>query len=615
MKILLGLLVACVAFGQPSVEYRLRFPNALHHEVEVKAYFRGCAQPLLEVLMSRSSPGRYALHEFAKNVYEFGAMSEAGETLAVTRPNPYGWTVETKGAGTVVVRYTVFGDHADGTYAGIDETHAHLNLPATLVWAHGFENAPAKVTFEIPTRSGWKVATQLKPEADGTWSAPNLEWLMDSPVELSAHAVAKWKVEEQEFRMAVHTHGSDEAIKTLAKKSQAVVLEAEGVFGGLPKFDHGTYTFLVDYLPYVFGDGMEHRDSTSISGPVALKDAPEEGLGTVAHEFFHAWNVRRIRPRSLEPFDFERANMCGELWFAEGFTSYYGPLTIKRAGLSTLDEFAGEVGGGLNRVLNSPGHELFSVVEMSDQAPFVDAARSIDATNFRNTFISYYTYGAALAFGLDLRIREQFPGKSLDDWMRTMWKRHPDIEAPYALDDLESSLAEATGSREFADEIFRRYIKGREALPYADLVKAAGLELRKAHADKPWIGAARVDVGSGSDGLRLAEDALRGSPLYKAGLERGDEIRRCDGKVLSKADDLQACVAKHAVGESVALEYDSRRGAGLKAAVAVVDDPALELVTFEKLGREISDGVKAFRSNWLGSKAMRAIASEPVVDW
>ena len=130
--------------------------------------------------------------------------------------------------------------------------------------------------------------------------------------------------------------------------------------------------------------------------------------------------------------------MSGELWFAEGFTSYYGPLLMERAGFSSLDDLAREMSGGVNRVLNAPGHELFSVVEMSEQAPLVDAARAVDATNFRNTFISYYTYGAALAFGLDLRIREQFPGKSLDDWMRVMWRRHRDIDEPYTLADLQS---------------------------------------------------------------------------------------------------------------------------------------------------------------------------------
>ncbi len=558
MKIIIGLLFSIPVWCQALVEYHLSFPNAVHHEVEVEARFHGVSQPLLEVLMSRSSPGRYALHEFAKNVYQFRASDENGKALAVERPNPYDWNVATRG-GTVVVRYTVFGDRADGTYDGIDETHAHLNLPATLVWAHSFEQAPATLTFEIPAGSGWRVATQLKPEADAKWSAPNLEWLMDSPVELSDHLVARWRVEDQEFRIAVHTHGSAEGAKEFAKKAQAVVLESEGVFGGLPKFDNGTYTFLVDYLPNAFGDGMEHRDSTSISGSADLNDSPGGALGTVAHEFFHAWNVRRIRPRSLEPFDFERANMSGELWFAEGFTSYYGPLTMERAGLSTLDDLAREMSTAVNRVVNAPGHELFSVVEMSEQAPFVDAARSIDATNFRNTFISYYTYGAALAFGLDLSIRQRFPGKSLDDWMRVMWRRHPDIEKPYTLADLQSSLAEATGSSEFAETVFQRNIYGREPLDYAALVKAAGLELRKARAGKPWIGALRLESGAG--GVKLADVSLRGSPLYNAGLEMGDEITQCDGKAVKKTDDFQNCIARHALGEQLTVEYISRSGA------------------------------------------------------
>jgi len=611
MKIICGFLLALPMFARPAVEYRLSFPNAVHHEVEITATFHDVSQPLLEVLMSRSSPGRYALHEFVKNVYEFRASDAAGKALPVVRPNPYGWNIAAHD-GTVVVHYTVFGDHADGTYAGIDETHAHLNLPATLVWAHGFENVPATLTFEIPAGSGWRVATQLKPEANGIWSAPNLEWMMDSPVELSAHTVAEWQVENQQFRMAVHQHGSEETVKDLAKKAQAVVLEAEGVFGSFPKFDNGTYTFLMDYLPYAFGDGMEHRNSTSISGPQDLKDSADEALGTVAHEFFHAWNVRRIRPRSLEPFDFERANMCGELWFAEGFTSYYGPLMIKRAGLSTLDEFVREVSGAVNRVMNGPGRELFSVVEMSDQAPFVDAARSIDATNFRNTFISYYTYGAALAFGLDLSIRQRFAGKSLDDWMRVMWRRHPDIDRPYTLADLESALAEATGSREFAAAVFKRHIEGREPLDYEALVGAAGLQVRKARAGKPWIGAARVEATG--DGVRLAEAALRGSPLYAAGLEMGDEITHCDGKILKKTEDFQSCFAKHSIGEQIELEYVSRSGSR-KAAVAVKEDPALEVVTFEKAGLPLSDQIKEFREGWLRSKALHKNSTDPVINW
>jgi predicted metalloprotease with PDZ domain len=244
----LWLSIAVPLFGEPAVEYRLSFPNAIHQEVEISAVFTGISQPVLEVVMSRSSPGRYALHELAKNVYRFTATGANGDPLPVVRPNPYGWNVAGH-HGTVIVHYTLFGDHADGTYAGVDETHAHLNLPATLVWAHGFENAPPALRFEVPQGSGWRVATQLIPQADGRWTAPNLEWLMDSPVELSAHTLAEWQIENQRFRIALHHRGSEESVKSFAKMVQAVVLEGEGVFGSFPKFDNGSYIFLADYLP------------------------------------------------------------------------------------------------------------------------------------------------------------------------------------------------------------------------------------------------------------------------------------------------------------------------------------------------------------------------------
>jgi predicted metalloprotease with PDZ domain len=277
-----------------------------------------------------------------------------------------------------------------------------------------------------------------------------------------------------------------------------------------------------------------------------------------------------------------------------------------------LEDLTRELGGFVNGVLNAPGRQISSVVEMSDQAPFVDAARSIDATNFPNTFISYYTYGAALAFGLDLSIRERFPGKSLDDWMRVMWRHHPDIDTPYTLQDLESTLAEATGSEEFAAGVFKRHIAGREPLDYQGLVEPAGFKLRKLHAGKPWIGSARVEATA--QGVKLAEPALRGSPLYAAGLERGDEITQCDGKAMKKVEDFQTCLAKHSVGEHLDLEYNSRAGAK-RATLTVAENPALELVTFEKAGLDVGEPVRSFRADWLSSKALHKNSTEPFVNW
>jgi predicted metalloprotease with PDZ domain len=600
---LLLLLWSVTLAAQSSVEYRLRFPNAVHHEAEVRAKFVKVPQATLEVLMSRSSPGRYALHEFAKNVYNVRATDEDGRPLKVTRSSPYSWTVAVP-HGTVVFEYTLFGDYADGTYAAIDSTHAHLNLPATLVWARGFEHSPASLSFEVPPRSNWQVATQLMPHAGGQWTAPNLEWLMDSPVELSAHDLPEWKVEDTTFRLALHHRGSAAEAQAYATMCQAVVSEAEGVFGSFPKYENSTYTFLIDYLPYVARDGMEHRDSTVITGTGDLKDSAAASIGAVSHEFFHSWNVKRIRPRSLEPFDFERADMSSELWFAEGFTNYYGPLILERSGLESFEQFIHSMSRAVNAVLTAPGRSYFSAAGMSRLAPFRDAATSIDPTNFENIFISYYTYGQALALGIDLAIREHFPGKSLDDWMRTMWREHPDIDKPYTLVDLEKTLAETTSDKSFAREIFEHHITGKAPLPFAELLAPAGLKLQGADPEIAWLGRERLEETA--SGMQITGNALKGSPLYNAGLERGDVIAACENKPVRKGSALTDCVKHKKPGDKIVLLANTRSGES-KVSVTLGTDPSVEVVSFEKAGLPVTPEIKAFRSAWLSSRSLHKL--------
>lgn len=604
-RILLSCVVAWAPLAaQDAVEYELRFPNAAHHEAEVRATFRGVRGKLLEVLMSRSSPGRYALHEFAKNVYNFRAMDSSGKPIAVERPTPYQWNLSSPDS-TIVVEYTLFGDRADGTYNAIDPSHAHLNSPATFAWARGFEKTPVKLKIQIPPGSDWTVATQLPNGPGGTWSATNLDALMDGPLDIGPHTVREWSVGGQKFRLALHFQGSDELAARYARMCEAVVLEEEGVFGALPKFDNGTYTFLVDYLPYVSGDGMEHRNSSVITNARPFtKDSAMQQIGSVSHEFFHSWNVRRIRPRSLEPFDYERVNMSGELWFAEGFTEYYGPLSLERAGLSSPDEFMGEIRRSLNTVLTSPGREAFSLADMSRRAAFVDGAVFTDVQNQANVYISYYTYGQAVALGIDLAIRAQFPGKSLDDWMRAMWRRHPDVNTPYSGQDLEKALAEATGSVSFARQIFARHINGTDAMDYAGLLEPAGYVMRPASPDKAWWGTPPMTFSE--RGIDLIGPALRGSPLYAAGLDRGDRIVEIDGKNVKTRRDMDDATAAHKPGDRSMLVVETRAGRK-QVQLTWAAAPDVELVPFEKAGRQVTPEIKAFRAAWLGSKALRPL--------
>ncbi len=602
LGITLALPATARAQSADTTRYEIAFPNAVHHEAEVTVEFRGVPAGPLELRMSRSSPGRYALHEFAKNVYAVRAADSRGRALTITRPNPHQWNVSGHD-GTVVMKYTLFGDRVDGTYTAIDGTHAHLNMPATFMWARGFGSRPIRITFR-PVRPDWKVATQLAPTSDPlSFTAPHFQYFMDSPTELSAHDVRSWIAGEgagaQTIRFALHHAGTPAELDSFADRVKRVVAEQAAMWGELPRFDVGTYTFIADYLPYANGDGMEHRNSTVVTSSRPLS-APGFGLlGTVSHEFFHAWNVERIRPESLEPFDFEEANMSGELWLAEGFTSYYDDLFIRRAGIMTLDQYAEALSGGVDFVINAPGRRFFSPVEMSMQAPFVDAAASIDPQNRANTFISYYTWGAVLGLALDLDIRARFAGKSLDDFMRLLWTRHGRTERPYTLGDVESALAEVT-TADYAAAIFRRYINGRDVPPLDTLLARAGLALRPARPGKVWLGP--VGLNEQDSTLAVVSSPTIGSPLYAAGIERGDRLVSLAGRALVTSADLDAALSDRKAGAVVPAVIIGREGRK-EVPITLAEDFTLEVVTFEKAGRPVTRAIERFRLGWMAPRA------------
>jgi predicted metalloprotease with PDZ domain len=591
-----------LALASAPVLYEIRFENADHHEAEVTATFAGVTEDVLELRMSRSSPGRYALHEFAKNVYRVRAEDSKERALEITRPDPHQWNVRGHD-GTVVFRYTVFGDRLDGTYLAIDNTHAHLNMPATFVWARGLESRGIELTI-YPSREDFTVATQLEPTSQkNVFRARDLDYFLDSPTEIGPIHWHEWSVESngrsQTVRLALHHLGAEDEARTFARLAQAVVEEQARIFGELPRFDYGTYTFIADYLPYASGDGMEHRNSTVLTSRAPLED-PLRNLGTVSHEFFHAWNVERIRPRSLEPFDFERANMSGELWFAEGFTSYYDDLTLKRAGITSLDRYARDIGGALDGIVNAPGRGFFSPVEMSMQAPFVDAAVSIDPTNRENTYASYYPYGAVLALGLDLSIRERYPERSLDDVMRAAWLAHGRNEVPYTLEDLEGILGEVTDP-DFAAAFFGEFVRKGDLPDFERLLALAGLELKRPGADEPWLGAS---LSMTAEGARIESRPLLGSPLYEAGAELGDVVQAIGGVPIDSGTNVEELLARSKVSARCRIAFE-KRGEAREREVVLKGDPRLEVVPFERSGREVTKSIVGFRERWLESSAAR----------
>ncbi|MFQ5702942.1 MAG: M61 family metallopeptidase [Gemmatimonadales bacterium] len=599
---IVALVLVAGAQQQQEVGYEISFPNAAHHEAQVSATFHDVAPGPLETRMSRSSPGRYALHEFAKNVYGFQASDGAGRRLEVTRPNPHQWNV-TGHDGTVRVTYTLFADRADGTYSGIDRTHAHLNMPATFLWARGMDDRPITVKFDIPDGSQWKIATQLVPTDDPySFAAPDLQYFMDSPTELSDFTLRTWEVESNghkyAIRMAVHHNGSDRDVKEFVGMTKKIVRQEAAVFGEFPSYDHGTYTFIADYLPYVFGDGMEHRNSTILSSRGSLRENARGLLGTVSHEYFHSWNMERIRAKQIEPFDFERANMSDGLWFGEGFTSYYTSLLIRRAGLMSDVDYARSISRGLNTVINSPARKFFGPAEMSMQAPFVDAATSNDPTNRANTFISYYTWGSVLGLGLDLTLRGQF-GTTLDNYMRAMWQQYGKPGEPYTLDDLQRVLGEVSGDAAFAKQFFDQYVHGSDVLSYKPLLARAGFLLRPVNPGKPVLGYARLR--DGDRGVTIGSGTIIGSPLYAAGLERGDRILALDRSDVRSVKDIARVLSDHEPGDSVDIAFESRSGR-MRATLVLQQDNRLEVVPYEAAGLDFTDDMRQFRRRWLDGR-------------
>ncbi|WP_224484122.1 M61 family metallopeptidase [Robertkochia aurantiaca] len=542
------LLAALPIRSQEAIHYHISFDNAIHHLAEIDVSFTQLEGKDLSVRMARSSPGRYAIHEFAKNVFGFTAVNSKGDTLQTERPDPYSWTVK-EHDGTVKVSYYLFANRADGTYSQIDETHAHLNMPATFMFAPEYAERPIDIFFEVREDLNWKVATQLKQTGHNRFSAPDLQYFMDSPTEISDFKersfIVEGKTGKQEISFVLHDNASESTFDDYFEKVKKIVLEERKVFGELPEFDYDRYTFIACYTPGVSGDGMEHRNSTILTSTLSIEEGDggfERNIGTVSHEFFHAWNVERIRPDSLEPFDFTGANMSGALWFAEGFTSYYTSLMLIRPGIIDIEDYLRQLNRTFNYVWTSPARTWFNPVEMSYQAPFVDAATAIDPTNFNNTFISYYSYGSMLGLALDLKLRQK--GLTLDEYMKTVWEAHGKKEEPYTLQDLQSLLAEYAGS-EFANDFFNNYIFKSRMPDYHTLFETVGFELK-------------FEEGPGETGVkfknnRVTSTAKMGSPAWKAGIGEGDTIISVNGLEITDEDDLNEVLKDYQAGNTLKL--------------------------------------------------------------
>ena len=549
MKSFISILVMLWFFiniqAQTSTSYTISFDNAVHHEAQITATFSNLKSDMIEFRMSRSSPGRYALHEFAKNVYNVVVTDSKGEVLKFHRPDPYSWQIKGHD-GTIKVSYTLFANHGDGTYAQVDETHAHLNAPATFMFVPELAEQAFEVTINVRQDLNWKIATQLKHTVGNTYYAKDMQYFMDSPIEISNYKKRSFQVGNQTINFVLHDDkATDKDLDLYFENVKKIVLKQQEVFSELPTFDYGEYTFLACYMPNVSGDGMEHRNSTILANTRSLAHGGIQGnISTVSHEFFHCWNVERIRPKTLEPFDFTKANMSGELWFAEGFTNYYDALTLCRTGIWNFESYLNNLQENFNKVWTSPGRQFFNPIEMSYQAPFVDAATSVDETNKENTFISYYNYGETLALALDLSLREM--NLNLDDYMKLVWETFGKTGKFYSVEDLKNTLVTYAGN-EFGNYFFDHYIYKSGMPDFKRLFNNMGIELISYDT--------KVLFGVPVRYQKITENPRMGSSAYHAGFQKEDKILQIGPFTLNEMVPLEMVLNKYNVGDKVKFTF------------------------------------------------------------
>lgn len=473
-----------LALGRPAsatIEYQVSLAQPAQHVFRVTMTIPDVKNSV-DVQMPAWN-ALYQVRDFASRVSNVQARTTSGQSLTVSKRDPMTWKVA--GSGSIVVEYGVFWDEAGPFASQLDTDHAFLNLAMVLFYIPNRRSEASTLEFS-DLAPGWHIAVALPVTADGIYRAAGYDALVDAPVEIGQFEQFRFEAEGAQIRVVVHANAWNRV--ALEDKLKRIVTYQVKLMRGAP-FDE----FLFIYHFGAGGGGMEHANSTAIfSG----SDASVEGVS--AHEFFHLWNVKRIRPRSLEPVDYTRENLTRALWFAEGVTSTYGSYTLVRSGLWTAEQFYRDLAGEISTLERRAASHWKSVEEASLDAWFEKYRhyRSPDLS------ISYYNKGQILGVLLDILIRDATDNRrSLDDVMRRL---NEEARRGHFYDDSAGirAAAEAVAGVSLAD-FFSRYVAGVEPLPYADILGRAGLQIQL-QGER-----ARIDHMAGaSDRQRRIRDGL-----------------------------------------------------------------------------------------------------------
>jgi predicted metalloprotease with PDZ domain len=414
----------------------------------------------------------YQIRDFARGIQELSADCD-GSKEQLARLDLYTWRAEAKPCLKLALRYAVYAAGSTPFSSTFDGEHAFLN-PATLLFYLPKERErPAHIKFLIP--APWKIATLLEADGDG-FSAPNYDALADSPVEAGQFQEYSFAQQGAAYRVIVHAdlkdYSPDRLLASLGK-----ITATETAFMRDRPFSR--YTFILHFPHESGGGGMEHRNGTAITVRAGELRAHWENFeDTAAHEFFHLWNVKRIRPQSLEPIDYVQGNDTRDLWFCEGVTSTYAELSLLRAGMITREAFYARLGAAIATLESRPARFFQSAEESGLEAWF----EKYDDYLRPERSISYYNKGELLGFLLDLALRHATRnGASLDDLMRRLNEDFGRSGRYYTEQDLQREIALVVPAFSGLDAFFNDYVRGTRELDYATFLGYAGLELEKTY--------------------------------------------------------------------------------------------------------------------------------------
>ena len=548
----LALSMPARAQAPEPIRYTLRFPAPHTHYVEVEARVPAAGQSHVELMMAVWTPGSYLIREYPRNVEAFAARTPDGTALEVAKSRKNRWRVETTGADAVIVSYRVYCREMSVRANWVDESFGLLNGAPTFVTLAGAYDRPHEVRLELPAT--WaRSMTALPPTPDGqahSYRATSFDHLVDSPIVVGNPAVYEFEVAGRSHALVNIGEGGVWDGPRAATDVEAIVREHNRMWGDLP---YERYLFL--NLITEAGGAIEHKDSTVIMTSrwrMRNRDRYLGWLSTVSHEFFHLWNVKRLRPVELGPFDYENEVHTPSLWVSEGLTAYYGPLLVHRAGLSTREEYLDLLSAEIRSLQTTPGRLVQPVAEASYDAWIKFYRRN---ENSRNATTSYYTKGAVIGFLLDARIRRLTDGaRSLDDLMRLAYDRYSG-ERGFTPAEFQATAAAAAGAD--LGDWFHHALETVEELDYVEAQGWLGLEITEPGPmqrstddddEEPggWLGlTVRNEAGR-----LVVTDVRRETPGYDAGFSVGDEILAIDGYRVGPTDWDQR-LGLHRAGESV----------------------------------------------------------------